>query len=100
MQKMRDIVVILPGITGSVLQKDGKDIWAVSGQAAWQALITSGESFQQLKIDRDDPDIDDLGDGIKAVRVVEDAHFVPGLIKVDGYTAISQAITDYFDVIS
>jgi hypothetical protein len=28
---MRDMVVILPGILGSVLQKDGKDLWAVSG---------------------------------------------------------------------
>ena len=25
--KLRDLVVILPGITGSFLQKDGKDIW-------------------------------------------------------------------------
>ncbi|WP_199312400.1 lipase/acyltransferase domain-containing protein [Phormidium tenue] len=97
--KMRDLVVILPGITGSVLQKDGKDIWAVSGQAAWQALITGGGSFQQLKLDHDDPELEDLGDGIKAVQVVEDAHFVPGLVKIDGYTAISQAITDSFDVI-
>lgn len=52
--KLRDIVVILPGITGSVLQKDGKDIWAVSGQAAWQAVRTFGDSLYQLKLDKDD----------------------------------------------
>jgi hypothetical protein len=27
---LQDLVVILPGILGSVLQKDNKDIWAVS----------------------------------------------------------------------
>lgn len=28
---MKDIVVILPEIMGSVLQQDGKDLWNVSG---------------------------------------------------------------------
>mgnify|MGYP001795614995 CR=1 FL=1 len=53
--KMRDMVVILPGITGSVLQKDGKDIWAISGQAFWQILYSLGASIQKLKLTQDDP---------------------------------------------
>lgn len=97
--QMRDIVVILPGITGSVLQKDGKDIWAVSGQAILQALHTLGESLQSLKLVGDDPDAEYLDDGIKATRLVEDAHLVPGLVKIDGYTAIARLITDHFEVI-
>ena len=28
-----DVIVLLPGIMGSVLQKDGKDVWALSGGA-------------------------------------------------------------------
>ncbi|HYV00992.1 MAG TPA: hypothetical protein VEM93_01425 [Actinomycetota bacterium] len=39
---MRDVVVILPGITGSVLQKDGKDVWAFSAGAAVRAALTLG----------------------------------------------------------
>ena len=27
-QPMGDVVVLLPGILGSVLQRDGKDVWA------------------------------------------------------------------------
>ena len=96
---MQDIVVILPGITGSVLQKDGKDIWAVSGQAAWQALSTLGESLQQLKIEQDDPEVADLGDGITATRLVSNAHIIPGLVKIDGYTALTRLIMDNFEVI-
>lgn len=97
--QMRDIVVILPGITGSVLQKDGKDVWAVSGQAAWQALHTLGDSLQWLKLAGDDPDAEYLDDEIKATRLVEDAHLVPGLVKIDGYTRIARLITDHFEVI-
>ena len=97
--KLRDIVVILPGITGSVLQKDDKDVWAASGQAIWGGLRSLGGSFQGLKLDGDDPDAEYLEDGIKATRLVEDAHIVPGFVKVDGYTKTKGMITDNFDVI-
>lgn len=97
--QMRDIVVILPGITGSVLQKEGKDVWAVSGQAAWQAFSTLGDSLQWLKLEGDDPDAEYLDDGIKATRLANDAHLVPGLVKIDGYTTTARLITDYFEVI-
>jgi hypothetical protein len=30
---MKDVVVLLPGILGIVLRKDGKDVWAFSGGA-------------------------------------------------------------------
>lgn len=96
---MRDVVVILPGIMGSVLQKDEKDLWAISGQAAWRALQSFGNSFQQLKLDNDDPDAEYLNDGIKATRLVDDAHIVPGFVKVDGYTITKQVIKDNFDII-
>jgi hypothetical protein len=96
---MRDIVVLLPGITGSVLQKDGKDIWAVSGQAAWKTLTSLGSSLQQLMLGEDDPEIDEVGDGIRASRLMPDAHLVPGLVKIDEYSVISHLITGHFEVI-
>lgn len=91
---MRDMVVILPGITGSVLQKDGKDLWAVSGQAIWNIVKSQGKALDALKIKQDDPEAEDLDDGIKAVRLVEDAQVIPGLFKVDGYTKTTRMITD------
>ncbi len=95
---MRDIIVFLPGITGSALQKDGKDLWAISGQAAWNFVTTMGDLIQQLKLEGDDHTIDDLGDGIKATSLIQDTHFVPGLVKIDGYTVIARRIQDEFDV--
>ena len=39
---MRDVFVCLPGITGSVLRKDGRDVWNISGGALLNALTTLG----------------------------------------------------------
>ena len=98
-KRLRDIVILLPGITGSVLQKDSKDVWAISGQAALEALKSLGSSLQDLHLTADDPNEDDLGDGIFATRVMPDVHIVPGLIKVDGYSKIARMITDNFQVV-
>ena len=63
---MRDVVICLPGIMGSVLRKDGDDVWNISGGALLSALQTFGRSIQDLKLEQDPPDRDDLGDGITA----------------------------------
>lgn len=97
---MKDMIVIIPGILGSVLQKDGKDLWAVSGHAIWQVLTKSNEAIQHLKLAQDDPEAESLGDGIRATRLIEDAHLIPGLVKIDGYTKMTRLITDNFDVTS
>lgn len=96
---MKDLIVFLPGITGSILQKDGKDLWAISGEAVWQALTQFGTRIQNLALTQDDPEAADLGDGIRATAVVQDTHLIPGLWKIDGYTQTAHLITDNFDVI-
>ena len=94
--QMKDIVVILPGITGSVLQKDGKDIWGFSSEVILNFIKSRGKSLDALRVEQDDSDAEDLGDGIKAVRLVEDAS-IPGLVKIlDGYTQTTKMITENF----
>jgi pimeloyl-ACP methyl ester carboxylesterase len=90
---LRDLIVLLPGITGSVLQKDRRDLWAVSGRAVWRTLISLGESLRELRLEGDDPG------GIVATRVMRDAHLVPGLVKIDGYSAMARMITETFDIL-
>lgn len=94
---LRDMVVILPGITGSVLQKDGIDFWGASKQSLWNFVKTAGFSLDALKVKDDDPNAENLDDGVKAVRLVEDATIIPGLFKVDGYTKTTEMITKNFD---
>jgi hypothetical protein len=96
--QMKDVIVILPGILGSVLQKDGVDLWNVSGQAIWQIVSSLGQRVQDLKLEGDDLNGGDLGDGIKATKLIADTHLIPGLWKIDGYTQTSKLITDNFQV--
>src|SRR5919106_4535250 len=95
---MRDVIVLLPGITGSVLQKDGKDVWAFSGGAIVRALLSLGGSIKDLALTDDPPDEDDLGDGVTADRVMPDIDLIPGFWKIDGYGKVATAIEEAFDV--
>jgi pimeloyl-ACP methyl ester carboxylesterase len=95
---MRDVVVCIPGITGSVLRKDGRDIWNISGGALLSALTTLGRSITDLTLETDPPDVDDLGDGITAPEVIRDVHLIPGFWKIDGYTKMLRYIEETFDV--
>jgi triacylglycerol esterase/lipase EstA (alpha/beta hydrolase family) len=95
-QPMRDVVVLVPGITGSVLQMDGKDLWALSGSAFFDALKSLGGNLDALRLTGDDESLDDLGDGITASRLINDLHIVPGLWKIDGYTAISKSLAQNY----
>lgn len=95
---MKDMIILLPGILGSVLQKDGKDLWAVSGQAVWQLLNKTEATIGNLKLTQDDSEAESLGDGIRATALMHDAHLVPGFWKIDGYTKTAQLITNNFDV--
>lgn len=88
MYRPGDIVVVLPGITGSVLQQDGQDVFAVSLRAGLRALLSRGASLQALRLSADAADRDDLDDGIRAVRIAQDTHLLPGLWKIDGYSRI------------
>jgi pimeloyl-ACP methyl ester carboxylesterase len=98
-EPMGDVVVLLPGILGSVLERDGKEIWAPSPGAIGRALWTLGRSVRSLALADDPWERDDLGDGVVATRVMPDVHIIPGLWGIDGYTAISRLICDHFDVV-
>ena len=98
-QKLGDVVVLLPGILGSVLQRDNKDLWAPTPGGLLRALWTLGRSINELRLTSDPPDRDDLGDGVVATRLVPDVHLIPGLWGIDGYSSIATMITSTFDLI-
>lgn len=84
MADFRDVVVLLPGITGSVLANErGKEVWSPSGGAIWRAITSLGGSIKDLELAASgDPG------GVTAPRLVPDVTIVPGLIKIDGYTRV------------
>jgi hypothetical protein len=95
---MPDVMVLVPGITGSVLQKDGRDVWAISGGAVVQALRSLGRNVQDLTLPPGAPPVADLGDGVTAPRLIPDVHLIPGLWKIDGYSRLVAAVERRFDV--
>ena len=95
---MPDVIVVLPGILGSVLQKDGREVWSLSREGVTGALATLGRSINLLKLQDDPPDVDDIGDGVTATSLFPDVHLIPGLWKIDGYGALRQWILDTFEV--
>jgi len=95
-----DVVVLLPGITGSVLQRDGKDICAPSAGAVLRGLLSFGRSVQKLQLNAVDDDwhAPDLGDGVTATRLAPDVHLLPGFWKIDGYTEIEDFLLRNFEL--
>jgi hypothetical protein len=101
--RLRDLVIVLPGITGSVLARTAADeapvdVWAPSGQALWQGLKSLGDSVRALEVPTHDPRHEPPETGFSATRVVQDLHGVLGLGKIDGYTALTKLVTDQFVV--
>jgi pimeloyl-ACP methyl ester carboxylesterase len=97
---LRDVIVVIPGIAGSVLEKDGREVWGLSTGALWRAATSRGDSLRQLILKGEDCDEADFEDGITATRLMPDAYIVPGLKKmVDGYSTISHLIRDNFKVL-
>lgn len=96
---MKDVIVLVPGITGSVLRKNGRVVWGYSAASIGRALLTLGGTMvRDLAMPHDDPDVDDLDDGITADELMPDLHILPGLWKIDGYAAIEQMLLAEFDL--
>jgi pimeloyl-ACP methyl ester carboxylesterase len=86
MSAFKDVVILLPGISGSALcNSEGKEVWSPSAGAIWRAITSFGDSLKDLELaPTGDPD------GVTAPRLVSDVTIVPGLIKIDGYSRIEK----------
>ena len=98
---MNDVVVLIPGIGGSALSKDGKEIWSFSAGAALRGVLSRGGTIKALALDGDDPAADDLGDGVTATRLLPDFHVVPGLDwRIDGYGRFAAQVVQRFGLVA
>src|SRR5205814_7706401 len=88
--------ILVPGISGTVLQKHGEIMWGISGRSFWNLIASRGDSLRELALPGDDPEADDVGDGIQASELIPDATLIPGLVKIDGYSTTAQMIRDRF----
>jgi hypothetical protein len=94
--KVDDIVVLIPGIMGSVLKGPNGDEWAPSADAVLNALLTDGGDLQNLALKG--PGNHPNPDGVYADRLFPDAHLIPGFWTIDGYTKIADSLQATLDI--
>ncbi|MGY8704597.1 hypothetical protein RAD16_02480 [Bradyrhizobium sp. 18BD] len=96
-QPMRDVVVIVPGILGSTLVKDGREIWGAPGKSVIANLVNFGSALKELKLD---PGIghEDPIDGVSAPRMLPRLGMIPRFWKVDGYGRLSEHLRSRFSL--
>ncbi|HEX7115764.1 MAG TPA: hypothetical protein VF193_11590 [Steroidobacter sp.] len=86
MSAFPDLVILLPGITGSVLADSRRrEVWGHSPGAIWRAITSGGGTIEALELAEDgDPN------GVTATRLIPGITIIPRLIKIDGYAAIER----------
>jgi len=95
-QPMSDLIVLIPGILGSVLvDKGGNEIWGASGSSIVGNLLSFGRGLNRLELP---PGIghDNPKDGIIAPRVLPSLYMVPTFWKADGYGRLAQHLKERF----
>lgn len=92
---MKDVIVLLPGIMGSALAKDGKAVWDVGVGSLGRAIFSRGGSVEALALGGDASD----GGGVTPTHLLSDVHMVPHLWKIDGYSGIVEFIRSKFEVV-
>jgi pimeloyl-ACP methyl ester carboxylesterase len=96
-QPMPDVIVFVPGILGSVLVKDGKEVWGASGQSVAANLVTFGRELKALKLA---PGVGhtDPADYVSAPRMLPSLRMIPTFWKADGYGRLLRQLSTRFSV--
>ncbi len=97
---LNDVVVVIPGILGSTLHdKDGDEVWGLSGGSVSAALRTLGRSLKRLQLPEGVGDRHP-GDGVTARALMPDLHLVPGIWTHNlGYDRILDWLRTTFHVV-
>ncbi len=96
---MTDLVVLIPGFGGSVLERDGRVLWGAGGEASIATLLALGDdALPLLGLTKDDASRAELADGISATGVITGTHMLPDVWKIDGYARMPQLLGRLFDV--
>jgi hypothetical protein len=80
---IEDVVVVVPGILGTALYREGKPVWALSPGGLWDTLKTLGKDIQRLALPADIGD-DDPVDGVEPRGLMPDFHGIPGVGPYSG----------------
>jgi hypothetical protein len=95
---MSDLIVVIPGILGSILRDDrGKEIWTIRGRRLLPMLarLVMNRSLLELSQGFSDRPVND---GIEPAGLLTDLHAIPGLWTINGYDGLVRWLTSRFEV--
>jgi hypothetical protein len=94
-QPMSDVIVLIPGILGSVLVRNNREVWGASVQSVIGNLLTFGRELENLKLK---PGIlhEDPKDGVSAPCLLPRLHMIPTFWKADGYGGLKNFLIRKF----
>jgi pimeloyl-ACP methyl ester carboxylesterase len=84
-REVHELVVVVPGILGSTLEKDGKEFWGIDARRLVVNLATFGQRLKKALTIGADADPDDPKDGVEATCLIKDLTVIPGLLGMDFY---------------
>ena len=100
------VVVVVPGITGSVLAvgTNENEVWGLSGRAIMNGVQSLGQNVQRLRLPKGFGDTlpekegeGEPDDGVRATRLMADLHVIPGLWSpIKGYNALVNKLKGWF----
>ena len=99
-EQLDNVVVVLPGIMGSVLRDaHGDDVWELSAGSILKGVFGRLRGLKALQLPEGIGD-DHPGDGVTAPALMPDMHVVPGIWTVTiGYDRLHKWFTDTFDIV-
>jgi pimeloyl-ACP methyl ester carboxylesterase len=99
-EQLHDVVVVLPGIMGSVLRdEDGNDVWKLSAGSIIRGLLGRLRPIKRLQLPEGIGD-DHPGDGVIASALMPDMHVIPGIWTVTiGYERMNRWFRENFDIV-
>jgi hypothetical protein len=99
-EQLDNVVVVLPGIMGSVLRDaHGDDVWELSAGSILKGVFGRLRGLKALQLPEGIGD-DHPGDGVTAPALMPDMHVVPGIWTVTiGYNRLHKWFADTFDIV-
>ncbi|MGQ9411147.1 esterase/lipase family protein [Mycolicibacterium gilvum] len=80
-----DLIIVIPGITGSTLRRNGADVWSSKPTTVLATIATLGKHIAELQLPADIGD-EAPEDGTEATQLISTLHCIPGLwTPIHGY---------------
>ncbi|MGW5924233.1 esterase/lipase family protein [Nocardia fluminea] len=84
-----DVVVIVPGITGSVLARGERELWSLSAAALRRGILHTSDVLDELRLPTVTDDVGEYAEfALAAPEVIRGVHVWPGFWHGSGYGAL------------